>query len=147
MPTGERKDPYKNFRFLVEIDGIVQAGFNEASIPDTTQEPIEYREGSESPTVRKLPGLIKYGNLTLKWGITDSLELYEWRKLVEQGKTKDARRNLAIILMDEEGNAASRWEFAEAWPSKYDAPDLDGKGNDVAIENLEIVHEGMSRTK
>ena len=147
MPTGERKDPYKNFRFLVEIDGIVQAGFSEASIPDTTQEPIEYREGNQTPTVRKLPGLIKYGNLTLKWGITDSLELYEWRKLVEQGKTKDARRNLAVILMDEEGNAASRWEFAEAWPSKYDAPDMDGKGNDVAVETLEIVHEGMTRTK
>jgi phage tail-like protein len=147
MPTGERKDPYKNFRFLVEIDGIVQAGFSEASIPDTTQEPIEYREGNQTPTVRKLPGLIKYGNLTLKWGITDSLELYEWRKLVEQGKTKDARRNLAVILMDEEGNAASRWEFAEAWPSKYDAPDMDGKGNDVAVETLEIVHEGMTRTQ
>ena len=147
MPTGERKDPYKNFRFLVEIDGIVQAGFSEASIPDTTQEPIEYREGNQSPTVRKLPGLIKYGNLTLKWGITDSLDLYNWRKLVEQGKTKDARRNLAVILMDEEGNAASRWEFVEAWPSKYDAPNLDGKGNDIAVETLEIVHEGMSRTK
>ena len=146
MPTGERTDPYKNYRFLVEIDGIVQAGFSEATIPDTTQEPIEYRNGSESPTVRKLPGLIKYGNLTLKWGITDSLELYEWRKLVEQGKTKEARRNLAVILMDEEGNSASRWEFAEAWPSKYDAPDLDGKGNDVAVETLEIVHEGMTRT-
>ena len=146
MPTGERKDPYKNFRFLVEIDGIVQAGFSEASIPDTTQEPIEYREGNQTPTVRKLPGLIKYGNLTLKWGITDSLDLYEWRKMVEQGKTKDARRNLAVILMDEEGNTASRWEFAEAWPSKYDAPDLDGKGNDIAVETLEIVHEGMLRT-
>ncbi len=146
MPTGERKDPYKNFRFLVEIDGIVQAGFSEASIPDTTQEPIEYREGNESPTVRKLPGLIKYGNLTLKWGITDSLDLYNWRKLVEQGKTKAARKNIAVILMDEEGNAAARWEFAEAWPSKYDAPDLDGKGNDVAVETLEIVHERMSRT-
>ena len=146
MPTGERIDPYKNFRFLVEIDGIVQAGFSEASIPDTTQEPIEYREGNQTPTVRKLPGLIKYGNLTLKWGITDSLDLYEWRKMVEQGQTKGARRNLAVILMDEEGNAASRWEFAEAWPSKYDAPDLDGKGNDIAVETLEIVHEGMSRT-
>jgi len=146
MPTGERKDPYKNFRFLVEIDGIVQAGFSEASIPDTTQEPIEYREGNQTPTVRKLPGLIKYGNLTLKWGITDSLDLYEWRKMVEQGQTKGARRNIAVILMDEEGNAASRWEFAEAWPSKYDAPDLDGKGNDIAVETLEIVHEGMSRT-
>jgi len=147
MPTGERKDPYKNFRFLVEIDGIVQAGFSEAAIPDSTQDPIEYREGSETPTVRKLPGLVKYGNITLKWGITDSLELYEWRKLVEQGKTKDARRNMAIVLMDEEGNEAARWQFTDAWPSKYDSPDLDGKGNDIAIETLEIVHEGMSRAR
>ena len=109
MATGERKDPYKNFRFLVEIDGIVQAGFSEATIPDSTQEPIEYREGNEPTTVRKLPGLVKYGNLTLKWGITDSLELYNWRKMVEQGKTKDARKNIAVILMDEEGSPAARW--------------------------------------
>jgi phage tail-like protein len=132
-------------RFLVEIDGIVQAGFSEATIPDTSQEPIEYREGTEIPTVRKIPGLIKYGNLTLKWGITDNLELYEWRKLVEQGKMGDARRNIAIILLDEEANPKSRWEFVEAWPSKYDAPDLNAKGNDIAIETLEIAHEGMIR--
>ncbi len=147
MPTGERKDPYRNFRFLVEIDGIIQAGFSEATIPDSTQEPIEYREGNEPPTVRKLPGLVKYGNVTLKWGITDSLELYNWRKLVEQGKMKDARRNMAIILMDEEGNPAARWEFSEVWPSKYDAPDLNAKGTDIAIETLEIVHEGMIRVQ
>lgn len=145
MPTGGRKDPYKNFRFLVEIDGIVQAGFSEATIPDSTQEPIEYREGNEPPTVRKLPGLITYGNLILKWGITDSLEVYNWRKLVEQGKTKDARRNMAVILMDEEGNPAARWEFDDAWPTKYIAPDLNAKGADIGIEALEIAHEGMKR--
>lgn len=147
MPAGERKDPYKNFRFLVEIDGIVQAGFREVTIPDTTQDPIEYREGGEPPTVRKLPGLVKYGNVSLKWGITDTLDLYNWRKLVEQGKTKDARRNIAIILMDEEGSSAARWEFSEAWPSKYDAPDLNATGNEIAIETLDIVHEGMQRTQ
>ncbi len=141
----DRNDPYRNSRFLLEIDGITQAGFSEATIPDTSQEPIEYREGNEIPTVRKIPGLIKYGNLTLKWGITDSLELYEWRKLVEQGKMKDARRNIAVILMDEEASPKSRWEFGQAWPTKYDAPDLNAKGNDIAIETLEIAHEGMVR--
>ena len=147
MPTGQRKDPYRNFRFLVEIDGIVQAGFSEATIPDSTQDVIEYREGNEPPILRKLPGLVKYGNITLKWGITDSMELYNWRKLVEQGKMKEARRNMAIILMDEEGNIAARWEFSEAWPSKYDAPDLNAKGNDIAIETLEIVYEEMRRVQ
>ena len=147
MPTGQRKDPYRNFRFLVEIDGIVQAGFSEATIPDSTQDVIEYREGNEPPILRKLPGLVKYGNITLKWGITDSMELYNWRKLVEQGKMKEARRNMAIILMDEEGNIAARWEFSEAWPSKYDAPDLNAKGNDIAMETLEIVYEEMRRVQ
>jgi len=141
----DRNDPYRNMRFLVEIDSITQAGFSEATIPDTAQDPIEYREGSEAPTVRKIPGLIKYGNVTLKWGITDSMELYKWRKTVEEGKMKDARKNMAIVVLDEEGNSKSRWEFVEAWPTKYDAPDLNAKGTDIAIETLEIAHEGMKR--
>ena len=143
----ERKDPYRNSRFLLEIDGITQAGFSDVTIPDISTDPVEYREGNEDTTVRKLPGLTKYGNLTLKWGITDSLEMFNWRKLVTQGKMGDARKNIAVILMDEEGNAAARWEFKEAWPTKYDAPDLSAKGNDIAIETLEIVHEGMDRTQ
>lgn len=148
MAVGNRKDPYRNFRFLLEIEGIIQAGFSEVTIPDTTSDIVEYREGNEPPNARKLPGLNKYGNLTLKWGITDSMELYEkWRKPVEQGKMKDARKNVAIILLDEEGNPAARWNFANAWPSKYDAPDLNAKGTDVGVETLEIVHEGMSRVK
>src|SRR5215510_7769114 len=143
MPVGQRKDPYRNFRFLLEIDGIVQAGFSECPIPDTTSDVVEYREGNELPWARKLPGLTKWGNITLKWGATDSLELYDWRKQVEQGKMKDARRKVAIIVQDEEGIPAARWEFDSAWPSKYDGPDLTAKGNDVAVETLEIVHEGM----
>ncbi len=144
MP-GEKKDPLRNFRFLVEIDGITQGSFSEATIPDSTQDPIEYREGDDSPTARKIPGLIKYGNVTLKWGITDSMDLYNWRKLVEDGKTKDARKNMAIVLLDEEGKPSARWEFSKAWPNKYDAPDLNAKGTDIAIETLEIVHEGFKR--
>ena len=144
----ERKDPFRNYRFLLEIDGIVQAGFSEVTIPDTTTDPIEYREGNEPATMRKMSGLTKYGNVSLKWGITDSsIELFNWRKMVIQGKQKDARRNIAIILLDEEGSPAARWEFRDAWPSKYDAPDLTAKGNDAAIESLEIVHEGMERVK
>ena len=147
ISVGGRRDPYKNFRYLVEIDSIVQAGFSEATIPDSTSDVIEYREGSEPSILRKLPGLTKYSNLTLKWGITDSMELYEWRKLVEQGKMKDARRNMAVLLMDEEGNPAARWEFGDAWPSKYDAPDLTAEGNDVAVETLEIAFETMERVQ
>jgi len=135
MPAGKRKDPYKNFRFLLEIDDITQAGFREVTVPDSTQDPIEYREGNEPITARKLPGLIKYGNVSLKWGITDSFDLYDWRKMVEDGNIKKARKN------------AARWEFSQAWPTKYDAPDLNATANEIAIETLEIAHEKMERIK
>ncbi len=140
-----RKDPYKNYRFLVEIDGIVQAGFKEVTIPDTSQDPIDYREGTDQPTMRKIPGLIKYGNVTLKWGMTDSMELYNWRKLVEDGKTDEYRRNMAIILMNEKAEQVGRWEFSDAWPTKYNAPTLNAGGSEIAIESIEIVHEGMKK--
>jgi phage tail-like protein len=142
-----RTDPQKSFRFLVEIDGIIQAGFSEVTIPDSAQDPIEYREGGDTITVRKLPGLIKYGNVALKWGTTDSLELYEWRKMVEDGKVGEARKNIAITILGDDGNPAARWEFSEAWPTKYDAPDLKAAGNEIAIETLEIAHEGMKRVQ
>jgi len=143
----ERIDPYRDFRFVLEIDGIKQAGFSEVTIPDTTQEPIEYREGNEPPTARKQPGLIKYGNVSLKWGATNSMDLYNWRKLVEDGKSKEYRRNVAVVLIDEEGKPQARWEFSQAWPTKYDAPDLKATGTSVAIESLDLVHEGMKRVK
>lgn len=147
IPVGGRKDPYKNFRFRVEIDGIVQSGFSEVIMPESTSDLIEYREGNQPTHVNKLPGLTKYGKLVLKGGITASMDLSNWRKLVEQGKIKNARRNMAVILIDEEGNDAARWEFGGAWPIKYDAPDLTAKGNDVAIEILEIVFETMMRVQ
>jgi len=142
-----QQNPYKNYRFLLEIDGLVQAGFKEVTIPDSSQDPIEYREGTDQPTVRKLPGLIKYGNISLKVGLTDSMELYNWRKLVEEGKTDEYYKNMAIILIDEQGESKSRWEFSKAWPTKYDAPDLNATDNNIAIESIDVAHEGMKRVK
>ena len=86
MAAGDRKDPYKNFRFLLEIDGITQAGFREVTVPDSTSDVAEYREGNEPITPRKLPGLVKYGNLTLKWGMTDSL-----RSITGASRSRTAR--------------------------------------------------------
>ena len=117
----QRKDPFENNRFRIEIDGIQQAGFSEATIPDSTSDVIEYREGTDAVLyARKLSGLTKHGNLVLKWGITNSMDLYNWRKMVEQGKIASARKNIAVTLVDEEGNDAARWEFGNAWPSKYE---------------------------
>lgn len=140
-----RNDPYRNFRFRLEIDGITQAGFNECTFGDTTTEPVEYREGTDPTHTRKLSGQTKYGNVTLKWGITDSMELYDWFRAVVDAGALDNRKNLAITLVDEAGNDKSRWELVEAWPTKYDPTDFNAKGNDVAIETLEIVTESYKR--
>lgn len=139
--------PYRNNRFVLEIDGVARAGFSTANLPENSTEEIEYREGDEKrPTPRKLSSLNSYGNLTLEGGTArDAMALFEWRKLVENGKVDEARTTIAVSLLDEEGSTGARWEFRNAWPRQYDAPDLDGSGNEVAIESVEIVHEGMER--
>lgn len=142
MPgTADRNDPYSGFNFLVEIDGVTQAGFSECSGLSVDQDEIDYRTGAENTTVRKLPGLTKYSNLTLKRGFTNSKELWEWRKKVIDGATQ--RQSGAIVLLDEGRKTALRFTFREAWPKKWDGPTFNAKTNEVAIETLEIVHEGL----
>ncbi len=143
MATGERKDPFRAYNFLVEIDGITRAGFRECSGLDTSQDPIDYREGGEPIHVRKLPGLVKYSNISLKRGITDDAELWNWRKTVMDGKVE--RKNGSIILLDDTGAEKLRWNFVEGWPSKWTGPTFNATGNEVAIEALEIAHEGVAK--
>lgn len=143
MPTGARVDPYMNYNFLVEIDGIAQAAFQECSGLDSTTDPVEYREGGDNTTVRKLPGKTTYSDISLKWGITDSDEMWIWRKKVVSGRTE--RKNGSIILLDTEGTEKIRWNFMNAWPSKWEGPSFDAKANDIAIETLTITHEGLER--
>ena len=129
-----RNDPYLNFRFLVEIDGIVQAGFYEVIVPDSTLEIVSLQE----PEVH-----VTNGNLILKWGITNSMELYEWFEAAAEGKVQI--KNLSVVLLGEEGNDVARWGFWQAYPVRYDGPELHALGNDVAIETLEIAFEKMVR--
>jgi phage tail-like protein len=142
MADAKRNDPYGQFNFLVEIDGIVVAGFSEVSGLTTDTNIIEYREGSEGVgTVRKLPGLMKYNNLVFKRGWTADKTLWQWRKTVIDGKT--VRRTGAIVLLDESRARALTWHFRAGWPSKWEGPALNGKTSEVAIETLEIAHEGL----
>lgn len=143
MP-GERIDPYRNFRFRVEVDGIQQAGFSEVTGFDASIDVIEYREGNEVTTPRKLPGLTKYSNITLKWGVTDSMDMYNWMAEAVNGTIE--RKTVTLIAIDEEGNDVATWQIIEAWPAKYTAPDFNGTGAEVAIESLELAHEGLTRT-
>lgn len=140
--AGTRIDPYGQFNFLVEVDGVIQAGFSEVSGLSTDTNIIEYREGNEQQgTTRKLPGLMKYANIVMKRGYTANRALWDWRKNVIEGKTK--RTSGSIILLDESRKPALRWNFREGWPSKWEGPPLNGKTSEVAIETMEIAHEGL----
>jgi phage tail-like protein len=143
MPVGDRKDPYRVYNFRVEIDGITRAGFRECSGLDTSQDAIDYREGTDPLTTRKLPGLVKFSQISLKWGITDDTELWAWRQTAADGKVQ--RKNGSIILVDDAGQEKMRWNFREGWPTKWTGPTFNATGNEVAIETLEIVHEGISK--
>lgn len=142
-----RQDPIRNFRYRLEIDAIEQAAFSEVAIGALSNEPIEYREGDEVTTVRKLSGLTKYENITLKWGITDSVELAEWHQLIVGAATPldDVRRNVVIRVQNEAGEDKAAFEVTKAWPCKYDPTDLNGTGNEVAIDTLELCNEGIRR--
>jgi phage tail-like protein len=140
-----RHDPLRNFRFRVEIEGVVTAGFSEVLIGATTTDVIDYREGTDPPYVRKLSGLTKFGNITLKRGMTTSLDLFQWHRQIISGQLANSRRNVIIIVQDESGTDQGRFVVAEAWPVKYDPSDLNGQGNEVFVELLELANEGIER--
>lgn len=141
MPSS-RVDPYAHFNFLVEIDGITQAGFQEVSGLGAEIAVVEYREGDDKTrTVRKLPGLIKYSPIVLKRGFTQDRSLWNWFKTVLDGTVQ--RANGVITLLDNARTPVLRWRFREGWPSKWEAAYLNAKTNDVAIETLVIEHEGI----
>jgi len=146
----EIRYPFRNFRFKVEFDGVESAGFSEVSGIDISVDVVEYREGNELRTTpRKLSGLTKYGNITLKWGVIGTMEMMEWLHSVSSdntsGPTGIARKNLVIKLLDDTGAEGPSWEVINAWPSHYTGPSLNGLGSEMAIESLEIVHEGIYR--
>jgi phage tail-like protein len=143
MAPPQRHDPYKASHFVVEIDGIAAASFSEVSGLTSETEVIEYREGSDRNAVRKLPGLTKYAHLVLKRGITQSAELWQWRRSVVDGAVQ--RRNGAVVLLDDDGSEAVRWTFAQGWICRWEGPTLRALANEVAIETIEIAHEGLDR--
>ncbi|TDF38588.1 phage tail protein [Alteromonadaceae bacterium M269] len=137
----ERNDPYAQYNFLVEIDDIEVAGFTEVGGLTTESDAIDYREGSDDNTIRKLPGLRKYTNITLKRGYTQNDELWQWRKTTITGNT--LRKSGAIVLLNEQRTEVMRWNFKEGWLAKWEGPTLNATTNEAAIESIEIIHEGL----
>ncbi|HZY40468.1 MAG TPA: phage tail protein [Anaerolineae bacterium] len=146
MPTGSRSDPLVGYHFHVEIDGISQAQFRECGGLGSESQVVEYKESVKGVTViRKQPGPIKWSDITLKRGVSDVMELWQWRKQVEQGKVDEARKNGSIVLYNQANSEIARWNFKDGWPSKLSGPQVKADASDVAIEELTITHEGMER--
>ena len=143
MATGTRNDPYRSFNFRVEIDGLTVGSFSEVGGLTSDGDAVDYREGTDLPlTVRKLIGLRKYGNISLKRGYTQNRELWEWYRNIVNGVND--RRNGTIVLMDEERRDVMRWNFENGWINKIEGPSFKASASEIAIETVEIVHEGLT---
>lgn len=143
MAVGKRNDPYLSFRFQVEIEGLIAGGFSEVSGLQVETETEDHREGGVNDYVHKIIKGTKQQNLTLKRGITDSDTLWKWHQDVVNGKIK--RKSGRIILLDLEGNEKWHWTFQDAYPVKWTGPDLKADGNNIAIETLELAHNGIKK--
>lgn len=141
------KDPLVSSWFGVEFQGQVVGAFRECTGLGSENEVVEYKASGPKGefVIKKVPGRLKWNNITLKRGITDAMDMWEWRKLVEQGKMTDARKNGTITMYNQQGDAIAKWDFYFAWPSKLTGPSANAGNNEVAIEELEITHEGYER--
>ena len=131
------------------VPGAGQGAFRECTGLGSENEVVEYKASGEKGefVIQKMPGRMKWNNITLKRGITDDMDMWKWRKLVEEGKIDEARKNGSIVMYDQEGKAIARWDFISAWPSKLTGPTANATNNEVGIEELEITHEGYERTQ
>jgi phage tail-like protein len=146
MAIGQKKDPLVSFSFYVDIQGTVVGTFRECSGMGSETELIEAKE-TEKGKLRymKIPGALKWENISLKRGITDSMDIWKWRKQVEQGDIAGARKNGSVIMYDQTNAEVARWNFVNGWPRKVSGPTFNAQANEIGVEELEIVHEGITR--
>lgn len=142
-PAGSRPEPFIKYRFIVEIDGIVQASFLEVEGLNVTVEVIEYREGADPTSAMLMPGLPHYGPLILRNGLTKNNELLDWMEKTVGGRLE--RKNLSVVILNAEGNEIARYNVWNAWPSRWSLGKLDSLGVGPIIEELVIQYEGFER--
>ena len=139
--------PIPKFRFEVDLGTELQGvAFQEVSGLDVENQTIEYRK-SNSPefSIEKMPGIAKYGNVTMKRGVfVNDNTFWNWHKEISMNTIK--RRTIVIKLLDESGAVTMQWQLLNAWPTKITSTDLKSDGNEVAVDTLEIAHEQLTIT-
>lgn len=146
--TQPHKDVLVSAWFAVDFGGAVQGAFRECTGLGSENEVVEYKASGTGGqyVVKKVPGRLKWNNITLKRGITDAMDMWQWRKQVEDGQHDGARKNGTVTMYNQAGAPVASWELYEAWPSKLTGPTANANANEVAIEELEITCEGYKRT-
>jgi phage tail-like protein len=149
-PGGSDENPYRQLTYVVEVDSIDVAGFQRVSGMTTQMETVEYREGGRNQSVHKLPGQFSHGNIVLERGLTNRTALWDWIQDIRSPSTSNAdiRRNVRLKLQS--GYKEEQmwgWEFQSAYPVQWDGPEMasQGSGNIVAVQSLELAHEGITK--
>lgn len=143
MATDTRIDPYRGFNYIVEINNAEVAAFSEVSGLTAEGDSADYREGNEPENhVRKLTGLRKYSNLTLKRGYTKNDLFWKWYANIASGQ--DDRRQVTVILRNEAHENVMSWIAENTWINKIEGPSLNATGNEIAVESIELVPEKIT---
>jgi phage tail-like protein len=141
----ETTDPYRAYNFKLLIEGVTEGHFTECKGLEIKVEAIKYREAGNAQVVRRIPGQLDYGDVTLRYGLTTSRELWDWFMTAVQGSVE--RKNVSILMLDSEGVAeVMRWDLINAWPSEWRGAPLDALSHEMAVESLTLVFETLERS-
>jgi phage tail-like protein len=149
MPS-RAEDPLVSFSFAIEVQGVIEGFFSEVSGLGSETEVAEHKvvtKNGKTEVVRKIPGRNKWGDITLKRGITSIMDVWAWRKKVEDGDIQGARKNGSIMMMNQSGDIVAQWDFVNAWPSKVTGPSIQADSNALGVEEMTLVHEGITRVQ
>ena len=149
MATAPLTNPYLGYWFSVNVPNIGTTAFAEATLASISIGTTDYREGTDDASLRTLPGMVSYGNVTLRKGLMDSLDIYKWVQSVLPTGTK-ARQSMSISVIDGSSSSSkilANWNFSDALPISYETSGLDAKSTGVIFETLVLDIGGMERTK
>ncbi len=143
--SAEWQDPYRNYNFKLEIQGITQGHFTECSNIGIRVQAISYREGGAYSVVHRMPGPVEYSDVVLKYGVTAKRgEMFKW--FLSAAKGNPEHKNVSIVLLDSAGaSEVARWNLTRAWPREWNGAPLDARGNTFAVESVTLTFEGLEQ--
>jgi phage tail-like protein len=138
-------DPFRAYNFKLVIQGVSEGHFTECSSLGVKVDSIKYREAGNNQVIRRIPGQVDYSEVVLRYGVTNSHDLWDWLMTAATGQVE--RKNVSVVLLDSQGAAeVVRWDLINAWPSEWHGAGLNALNHEVAIESLTLVYESISRS-